>query len=298
MNKIGIGVSRSRKAFLTTNVILLFAIALLCVLPLVHVLAVSLSDKAAAAGGLVSLWPVNFTTKAYDFVLRKPSFWMSMGVTLRRVVVGGAINLMLTVMCAYPLSKTKDKFRARGLFAWFFFFSSLFSGGLIPGYILVSSLKLMDTVWALVLPSAVPVFNVILMLNFFRQIPLELEEAAAIDGTGIWKTLFLVYIPCSLPSIATVALFSIVNHWNSYFDGMIFSNFPTSYPLQTYLRTVLVSTSVSTTMSGDDWKMLQEISDRTIKSSQIFIAALPILAVYPFLQKYFVKGITIGSVKG
>jgi len=294
----GIGMSRGRRVFLSVNVGMLFTIALLCVLPLVHVFAVSLSDKASAAGGLVTLWPINYTSKAYAYVLGKPSFWTSMGVTIRRVVVGSAINMTLTVMCAYPLSKGREKFRARGIFAWFFFFSSLFSGGLIPGYILVSSLKLMDTIWALVLPGAVPIFNVILMLNFFRQIPTELEEAAAIDGTGIWKTLFLVYIPCSLPSIATVALFSIVHHWNSYFDGMIFSNFPSSYPLQTYLRTVLVSTSVTTTMSGDDWKMLQEISDRTIKSSQIFIAALPILAVYPFLQKYFVKGITIGSVKG
>lgn len=294
----GIGLSRSRRLFLVTNVVVLLFVALCCVLPLVHVFAVSLSDKASAAGGLVTLWPVHFTTKAYAYVLQKPSFWTSMSVTIRRVILGSAINLLLTVMCAYPLSKNKDKFRARGVFSWFFFFSSLFSGGLIPGYILVSSLKLMDTLWALVLPSAVPIFNVILMLNFFRQIPTELEEAAAIDGTGVWKTLFLVYVPCSLPSIATIALFSIVNHWNSYFDGMIFSNFPTSYPLQTYLRTVLVSTSVTTTMSGDDWKMLQEISDRTIKSSQIFIAALPILIVYPFLQKYFVKGITIGSVKG
>ncbi len=293
-----IGQSRSRKVFLRVNVVLLLFVALICVLPLVHVLAVSLSGKSAAAAGLVTLWPVEFTWTAYNYVLNRPAFWRAMLITVQRVLVGGGLNLILTVLCAYPLSKPVHKFRARGIFVWILFFSMLFSGGLIPGYMLVFNLGLMDTIWSLVLPGAVPVFNVILMLNFFRQIPDELEEAAAIDGTGAWQTLFRIYIPCSLPSIATVALFSIVNHWNSYFDGMIFSNFPTSYPLQTYLRTIIVSTNLSTTMSGDDWKILQELSDRTVKSSQIFIGAIPILMVYPFLQKYFVKGITIGSVKG
>jgi len=293
----GIKTSVSRRLFLVANLIFIIAVGLICVLPLVHIFAVSFSGKSAASAGMVSLWPVNFTTAAYAFLLNRPAFWQSMGVTFQRVLFGGAINLLLTVLCAYPLSKTKQKFRARGIFTWILFFSALFSGGLIPLFILVYNLGLMDTIWALILPTAVPIFNVILMLNFFRQIPVELDEAASIDGAGHWRTLFSVYIPCSLPSIATITLFSIVHHWNSWFDGMIFSNFPQNYPLQTYLRTIIMASS-SFTVTGDEWKLLQELSDRTTRSAQIFIGAIPILAVYPFLQKYFVKGITIGSVKG
>ena len=265
---------------------------------MIHILAVSLSDKTSASAGFVKLWPMNLTTVAYTYVLYRPAFWTSFGVTLRRVLLGGAINLFITVFTAYPLSKSNIKFGARSFFAWFFFFSTLFSGGLIPEYILIYNLGLMDTLWSLVLPSAVPVFNIILMLNFFRQLPVELEEAAFIDGASHWKTLFYIYMPCSLPSIATVTLFSIVNHWNSYFDGMIFSNFPKNFPLQTYLRSIIIATNVAMVVSREDWRLIQQLSDRTVKASQIFIAAIPVLCVYPFLQKYFVKGIIVGSVKG
>ena len=289
--------SSSRKIFVVINIIVLVTLGVACLLPLLHILALSFSDKSAAAAGSVVLWPVNFSTTAYVFVLKRVAFWQSMLVTIKRVLLGGAINLVLITLTAYPLSKSVSKFRFRTFFSWFFFFSTLFSGGLIPGYMLIYQLNMLDSIWALILPTAVPVFSVILMLNFFRQIPDELEEAAHIDGANQWRTLFQIYIPCSLPSIATVLLFSIVAHWNSYFDGIIFSNFPSNYPLQSYLRTIIVSSDL-TNMAGDDWKLLQEVSDRTVKAAQIFISALPILIVYPFLQKYFVKGITIGSVKG
>ena len=289
--------SPSRKVFIFINTTFLVILGIVCLLPLIHILALSFSGKSAAAAGSVILWPVEFSTTAYTFVLNRVAFWRSMLVTIRRVLVGGTINLILITLTAYPLSKPVSKFRFRTFFAWFFFFSTLFSGGLIPSYMLIYQLNMLDSIWALILPGAVPVFSVILMLNFFRQIPDELEEAAHMDGANQWRTLFRIYIPCSLPSIATVALFSIVSHWNSYFDGMIFSNNPSSYPLQSYLRTIIVSSDL-TNMAGDDWKLLAEISDRTVKAAQIFISALPILAVYPFLQKYFVKGITVGSVKG
>jgi putative aldouronate transport system permease protein len=185
--------STSRKIFLAANLAFLIIVAVVCVLPLINVLAVSLSDKSAASGGFVKLWPVNFTTAAYGFVLNRPAFWRAMLVTVERVLLGGTINMALVVLCAYPLSKSKGKFRARGIFTWILFFSALFSGGLIPGYILVYDLGLMDTLWALVLPGATPIFNVILMLNFFRQIPSELEEVAAIDGANPWRTLFSIY---------------------------------------------------------------------------------------------------------
>ena len=289
--------SSSRKIFLVCNNIFMLLLTIICVAPLIHVLAVSMSSSAAAQGGFVKFWPVDMTSQSYRFVLARDAFWQSILVTLRRVGLGTPINLILTVFVAYPLSKEQNRFHARTAYAWIFFFTMLFSGGLIPSFILVHNLGLMDTIWSLILPGAVPVFNIILMLNFFRQIPTELEEAALIDGAGHWKTLFSIYIPCSLPSIATIALFSIVNHWNSYFDGLIFSNFPQNYPLQTYLRTIIVMRDFAS-MGIEDWKFLTLISDRTVKAAQVFIGALPILMVYPFLQRFFIKGIVVGSVKG
>lgn len=290
-------VSPSRKLFLVINTIVLIALGVLCVIPMFHVLALSLSGKTAVAGGSVLFTPVDFSTTAYSFVLKRPAFWNSMGVSFLRVLTGGLLNMALIVLTAYPLSKSKEKFKYRTPFVWFFFASSLFNGGLIPGYVLIRNLGLLDTMGALIFPTAVPVFSVVLMLNFFRQVPEELDEAAQIDGANKFRTLISIYLPVSLPSLATVLLFSIVSHWNSYFDGLIFSNFPSSYPLQTYLRTILVSGNLAS-MAGDDWKLLQDLSDRTVKSAQIFIAIIPILCIYPFVQRYFVKGMTVGSVKG
>lgn len=289
--------SLGRKLFLIINSTVLIITAVLCILPLIHVLALSFSSNLAAQAGSVKLLPVDFSTLSYKYVLAKKAFWLSMSVSAKRIVLGLLINMLLTVSVAYPLSKEVEKFRLRTVYVWIFFITTLFSGGLIPLYMLIYNLKLMDTIWALVLPGAVPVFNVILMLNFFRQIPKELEEAAFSDGATHWQTLFKIYIPCSLPSIATIALFSIVGHWNSYFDGLIFSNDPKHYPLQTYLRTIIINKDISQ-MSQEERNLLQHISERTIVAAQIFIGAIPILSIYPFLQKYFVKGIVVGSVKG
>ena len=289
--------SPSRKSFIVVNSILMVVLAGLCIAPMIHVLAVSLSSSAEADAGFVKFWPVNFNVQSYSYVLEKRMFWDSIGVTLKRVFIGVPINLALVVLTAYPLSKERHKFKMRTLYVWVFFFTMLFSGGLMPSYLLIYYLGLMDTIWALILPGALPVFNVILMLNFFRGLPNELEEAALIDGAGHWSTLFKIYIPCSLPSIATITLFSIVGHWNAYFDGYIYSNFPRNYPLQTYLRSIIIMRDFAS-MSGEEWKLLAVISDRTVKAAQIFVGALPILAVYPFLQRFFIKGIVIGSVKG
>jgi putative aldouronate transport system permease protein len=213
------------------------------------------------------------------------------------VGLGVTINMLLTILTAYPLSKETSRFKARTLYAWFFFFTELFNGGLIPGYMLVNSLKLIDTLWVLLLPGAVPVFSVVLLLNFFRQLPQEMEEAARMDGAGHWQILWRIYVPTSTAALATLVLFSAVNHWNSWFDGMIFMNRPEHYPLQTYLQSVIVRRDLSL-VGAESWKNMQAISDRTVKSAQIFMGALPILIVYPFLQRFFVKGIVLGSVKG
>ncbi|MDF2673954.1 MAG: binding-protein-dependent transport system inner rane component, partial [Clostridiales bacterium] len=218
-------------------------------------------------------------------------------VTVKRVVLGTGINLLLTIMIAYPLSKETNEFKYRSLYTWIFFITMLFGGGLIPWYMVIKQLGLLDKIWALVLPGAVPVFSVILLLNFFRQVPKELCEAAFIDGAGHWTTLWKVYVPVSTPALATIALFAMVGHWNSWFDGLILMNKPQNYPLQSYIQTIVVQRSYSM-MTREEIQELASISDKTLRAAQIFLGSLPIILVYPFLQKFFVKGIVLGSVKG
>jgi len=173
-----------------------------------------------------------------------------------------------------------------------------FGGGLIPTYILVKNTGLIDSIWALILPGALNVWNMVLMLNFFRSIPKELDEAATIDGAGHWIILWKIYLPVSLPSIATIGLFTIVGHWNAWFDGILYLNSPDKYPLQTYLSTLIMSMNAQmSSISIEQIKAMENLSEKTLKTAQIFMGALPIMIVYPFLQKYFVKGIIVGSVK-
>ncbi len=288
-----------RRLFASINYAVLGAAALLCILPLVHVLAISFSGSAAVTAGDVLFWPVDFTMYAYKYVAEKPEFWRALVRTLERVLLGAPISILLTVMLAYPLSKESSTFRQRTAYVWIFVFTMLFGGGLIPTYLVVKETYLLDTVWALVVPSAVNVFNAVLMLNFFRGLPKALEEAALVDGAGHWRILWRIFVPLSAPSIATITLFTIVFHWNSWFDGLIYMNRPEHYPLQSYLQTVVVQSALDLIQSGtvQDLEMISRINDRTTKAAQIFLGALPILLVYPFLQKYFVKGITLGSVK-
>lgn len=286
----------SRKMFLGFNYIFLTLLSVLCILPLIHVLAVSFSSSSAAAAGYVKLWPVEFTLESYKYVLGKEEFFESIVMTLKRVAVGLTINMVMTILVAYPLSKEVKKFRGRTVYAWVFVFTMLFNGGLIPLYMMVKYTGILDSVWALVLPQAVQIFNMILLLNFFRGLPKELEEASFIDGAGHWTTLWKVYVPLSAPALATITLFTMVFHWNSWFDGLIFMNSPHNYPLQSYLQTVVIQQNF-TSASLETIAELSKISDRTFKSAQIFLGSLPILLVYPFLQRFFMKGIVLGSVK-
>ncbi|MFD0713434.1 carbohydrate ABC transporter permease [Paenibacillus sp. GCM10027626] len=286
-----------RTMFVIGNYSFLILLALSCLFPILHVLALSFSSSSMASAGAVTLWPMDFTLKSYAFVLQKPLFVGSFLVTLQRVVLGSLLNMLLVITIAYPLSKEAETFRMRTVYVWFFVLTILFSGGIIPWYFTIKEVGLLDSIWALVLPGAVPVFNVILLLNFFRGLPKELEEAAFMDGAGHLHILFRIFVPLSLPALATILLFTIVGHWNSWFDGLILMNRPEQYPLQSYLQTVVIMQDLSS-MTFEDAKMLAEISDRTTKAAQIFLAAFPVLLVYPFLQKYFVKGIVLGSVKG
>ena len=287
----------SSRFFVVFNYFFIGFLALSCLVPLIHIFAISLSSSAAATGGLVVLWPVDFTLESYAYVARRAAFWHSMLVSVERVIVGVGINMVFCVVCAYPLSKDKDQFRFRTLYSWYFFLTMLVSGGLIPLYMVIRQTGLIGTFWALVIPGAVPVYNIILLLNFFRQTPRELEEAAIIDGASQWRIMWQIFVPTSTAALATVALLSTVYHWNEWFNGILYMSSPDQYPLQSYLRTIVIDMKL-TNMGANDWQALALVSDKTVKCAQIFLASLPILLVYPFLQRYFVKGMVLGSVKG
>ncbi|MHA6480889.1 carbohydrate ABC transporter permease [Paenibacillus sp. strain BS8-2] len=288
--------SASGRVFNIANSVFLLALALLCLLPLVNVLAVSLSSSTAASSGMVKLWPVEFTLKSYEFVMQKPEFLRAFGVSLERVAIGTVLNMLLTITLAYPLSKEPAAFSGRLFYVWFFVVTMLVGGGLIPWYLIIQKLNLLGSIWALVLPGAVNVFNVVLLLNFFRGLPKELEEAAFVDGAGHWIILWRIFVPLSMPALATLILFTMVGHWNSWFDGLILMNTPDKYPLQSYLQTVVINRDLSLVTMADAGT-LASVSDRTLKGAQIFLAALPIICVYPFLQRFFIKGVVMGSVK-
>lgn len=289
--------TKGRIIFQIINYTVLTVLALMCLFPLLNILAMSFSSASAIAAGKVLFFPVEFNTYAYNYVVGKKEFWTSLLKSVERVCIGVPFTMLITILVAYPLSKESTQLRIRGVYTWIFFFTMLFSGGLIPGYLLIQNLHMMDTIWALILPLAVPVYNIVLMLNFFRGIPKELEEAALIDGANQFQTCFRIYVPCAKPSIATLTLFTFITHWNSYFDGLIFSNFPESYPLASFLYTVVVKRDMNL-LSMEQIREMAMVDDRTVRCAQIFISLIPIMIIYPFAQKYFVKGMTVGSVKG
>ncbi|WP_313641709.1 carbohydrate ABC transporter permease [Paenibacillus sp. FSL K6-0276] len=288
--------SFGRKLLLICNFIFLASVSLLCLMPIIHILALSFSSGQAASAGKVILWPVEFTTAAYANVFGKPEYLRAFWVSIQRVLIGTTISMFLTIITAYPLSKDSRQFRLRTFYSWFFVFTILFSGGLIPNYLTVKNLGMLDTIWALVLPGAVTVFNVILLLNFYRSLPKELEESSLLDGAGQFTTLWKIYVPLSLPALATTGLFTMVGHWNSWFDGMIYMNHPENYPLQTFLQTIIIKMDFRF-IKPERAELMIKLSDRTSRAAQIFVAAFPILIVYPFLQRFFIKGIVMGSVK-
>jgi ABC-type sugar transport system, permease component len=288
--------SRPYRIFYTFNIIVLSVISLLCLLPLIHVLALSFSSGLAVETNQVTLWPIGFNLDSYSRTLADGAFLEALANSVFRVVLGVSIGMLVTILTAYPLSKMDGGGLKGGkLIAWYFVFTMLFNGGLIPNYILIQKLHLMDSIWALVLPGSLGIYNMILMLNFFRTIPRELEEASLIDGAGHLTTLFRIYIPVSLPSIATIALFVTVGSWNSWFDGLIYMH-KENWPLSTLLQTMIQAPDLSQKSVSES--EIVNLTDRSLRAAKIFIGAFPILLVYPFLQRFFVKGIVVGAVKG
>lgn len=275
--------------------LIVILMTLCCLLPLLNTLAISFSNNSAVNANQVGILPVGFTLSSYKKLLEDNQFWRSAWISVLRVVLGTGLNMLMMILLAYPLSKSKNRFASRDIYMKLVIFAMLFNGGLIPGYIIVSKLHLLNTIWALVLPGAVPVFNVILLMNFMKGLPEALEEAAVIDGASEWTILTRVVLPISKPGLATVALFCIVNHWNDYFQGLIYMRTPSKYPLQTYIQQLTIDASQIT----DPQQLIyfMTISTRTLNAAKIVVATVPLLVIYPFLQRYFVTGIVIGAVK-
>ncbi len=285
-----------RKAFEIGNYCLLTIVMLVSLFPLLHILALSLSANAAAQAGRVTVFPVDFSLQSYAYILGKPEFFDAFGVSLMRVALGTAVSVSLVILSAYAMSQSDERFHGRRLYVWLFMICMVFNGGLIPTFLVVKATGVYNTIWALVLPQAVQIFNIILMQNFFRGLPSGLSESAFMDGANHFQVLCRICLPVSLPSLATVGLFTIVGHWNSWFDGMIFIANPARYPLQTYLRNVIQSVDLAS-IDLHSAAALNEVSRKTLTSAQIFVAIIPILVIYPLLYKYFITGMTLGSIK-
>lgn len=285
------------RVFDVANIILLGLIALSCLYPLWYTFCLSISNKSAANAGLVTFYPIGFSLVSYKEIVSDIKFFNSFWISIQRTILGTGISLLVGIMMAYPLSKSKEEFRARDIIMWLLIFCMLFNGGLIPWYITVRNYGLLDTIWALVLAGGLPIFNTILIMNFFRSLPKDIEEAAVIDGAGPWRILFGIVVPCSIPVIATITLFVGVYHWNEFFHGLVLMSDATKYPLQTYIQQLVVSIPTNTSLTPDQYKRLSELSNQSLNAAKVFIAMIPMLIVYPFLQRYFVAGIMLGAIK-
>lgn len=288
--------SMGSKVFDIVNIALLMLMTLVCLLPLWYILCVSLSDKLSVSSGIVAFWPIGFNFNSYERILGEAAFFRSFWVSIQRVVLGTAVSVSVILLMAFPLSHTGRQLPFRNGYMWILVFCMLFNGGTVPWFITIRSYGLIDSIWALVLAGSLPIFNVILMINFFRNLPSALEEAAYVDGAGPWRIFLQIFVPLSGPVIATVTLFTIVGHWNDFFQGLVLTTKQYNYPLQTYIQQLVVSADYST-MSVEEIKMASMLNNKSLDAAKIFIAMIPVLIIYPFLQRYFISGITLGAVK-
>lgn len=292
--------SPSRKAFNVINLVILISWCVLCVLPFLHLLAVSLSSQSAVVAGLVSFVPVGFTLNSYRYLIQQSAFFTAFGYSLLRVAVGASLSMLVTVLAAYPLAFARKTMKGSRVYVVLILACMFFSGGMIPTFIVVTKLGLYNSLGALVLPTAMSPFNLILVVNFFRNVPKEMLEAASIEGAGDYRLLFTMVVPVSMPIIATIALLCVVGQWNAWFDGYLYMSVE-KWPLQTYIyhqMEAMKSLQLNRgNMTAEEVEMLSKSNDLTLRAAQIFIAMIPVLCVYPFAQKYFVQGILLGSVK-
>ena len=278
---------------------ILLLLTFMCLVPMLNTIAISFSDKVSAQSGQVFIWPKNFNLAPYNELIKDQQFFRSFMISVYRVLLGATINVLLVILTAYPLSKSPERFPARNKYMWFVVALMLFRGGMVPTYVLVSQLGLINSIWALVLPTALPIFNCIVLMNFYKSIPPSLEEAALMDGAGPMYILTHIYIPLAVPSIAVVTLWSIVGHWNDFFSGLVYVTMTRNYPLQTYIQSLTVSVDWQnvTNMTGEELARMMSVSNLTFNSAKVVVSMIPILMIYPFLQRYFVTGIVMGAVK-
>ncbi|MFM9329119.1 carbohydrate ABC transporter permease [Paenibacillus mesotrionivorans] len=283
----------SNRLFDIVNTALLSLIGIICVLPFIYVLAVSFTAPHIVAEGGFILYPKEVSLAAYRYIFSSNALIRSLGVSIYITVVGTLLNLVLTSLLAYPLSR--KSFKGRSVMLLAVLFTMLFNGGLIPTYYVVKSLHLIDSLWALMIPTAISAFNLIILKNFFQQMPDGIEDSAKIDGCNDLGILFRIVIPLSLPAIATFGLFYAVDHWNKFFSAVMYINNNEKWPIQVLLREIVINAN---SRVGDTNMDEMNIQPLTIKMAVIVFATLPIMAVYPFLQKHFAKGVMLGSVKG
>lgn len=285
------------KPFDVVNIIFMLAVCATILIPFLHLLTHSFSPSYIANKPGLHLFPTDFTLENYKSVFENEYLWRSYGNTIFRTVVGTVLQVFFTAMSAYAISK--PYFPHRSFWTLFFVFTMFFGGGLIPTYLTVRNLGLMDSYAALILPGLISAYNMVLMRNYFSSLPEELEESCMIDGAGRFTIFFKIVIPCSKPILATIALYQAVGHWNSWFDVLIYINDENKYCLQNVLRRILESGSEQY-MGNDLYNSTVEVlvSLEGVKAATIFVAILPIMCVYPFVQKYFVKGVMMGSLKG
>lgn len=290
--------STGDKIFIVLVYAFLSIILAVILYPLIYVVSASFSDPQAVISGKVVLWPVDVTLRGYQAVFKNPKIITGFLNSFFYMFVGTAINLVMTMLCAYPLSR--KEFTARNKIAALFVFTMYFSGGLVPSYMVVSKLGLMNSRWAMLIPSAMSTYNMIIARTYMvNSIPDELYEAAQLDGCSPFKYLLKIITPLSKPIIAVLALYYGIAKWNSYFDAMLYLNDSSKWPLTMVLREILIQNQIDPTMLTDASAIakLQGMTE-LLKYSVIVVASVPVLAIYPFVQKYFVKGVTIGAVKG
>lgn len=289
-----IGQTRGRRAFALFNYIFLTVASLAMLFPFLNIIAGSLSSGQAISQGRVGLWPVDFTWDNYNIVLGDISVIRSFGVTVWVTVIGTLVNLILTCLMAYGLSKTD--LRGRKALLIFVLFTMIFQAPMIPTYLIVKYMGLLDSLWALIVPSSISAFNLIIMITFFRNIPEGLVDSARIDGCNEYRTLWSIVLPLSLPSLVTIGLFYAVAHWNGYMQALLYIRETELYPLQVKLRQLLVQAEAIDNPSYTSGMSI--VSYEGIKMASILVATVPILLVYPMVQKHFVKGAMLGSIKG
>lgn len=281
--------SFASKLFDVFNVLFMIVLIIVMAYPMVYVFSASISNNAMVASGAVLLWPKKITLIAYEQLIYNPDLWMSYWNTVRYTFLHTVLTLIATSAMAYPLAKRW--LPGRRVILLMAAFTLLFSGGMIPTFLIVQKLGMLDTIWAIVLPSLISTWYLFIMRTFFEALPEELEDAAAIDGCGSIQILVRIVLPLSVPVMVTIGLFTAVNQWNSFFSALIYLNDREMYPLQIMMRNILIA---GTNVQGEgDLTHLE-----TLKYAMIMIGTLPILCVYPFIQKYFVQGTMIGGIKG